>query len=213
MWFALPFGAGCALSWYVLPEGLWPYAAAVVAGVGLAVSFILRGKRRKIVRLAAIGCAAGCVWLWAYSAATLQPAEALVGARHVLEMELTDYPEEAAGGGRCQVKVNGLRGKIMYYGGPDLLELEPGNRILAQATAYSARTVAGEERDLYISRGIFLRLYGSGDMLAVERGNAGSWRYIPERVSRWLRESASGLYTEETAGLVSAMLMGERDGL
>ena len=213
MWFALPFGAGCALCWYVLPEGLRLCAAAGIAVLGLAVSLLLRGKTGKIVRLAAVGCAAGCLWFCGYAAVTLQPAEELAGTRHVLEMELADYPEEAAGGAKCRVRVDGLRGKCIFYGGGDLLELEPGNRVLAQTTAYSARTVAGEESGYYISGGVFLRLYGGGEALAVETGNAGSWKYFPARASRWLRESAARLYTGETAGLMAAMLTGERDGL
>ena len=213
LWFALPFGAGCALRWYLLPDEQGLYATAGIAVLGLAVSFLLHGKSRKILRLAAVGCAAGCLWLGWYSAVTLRQAEALVGTKHVLELELTDYPEESAGGGKCRVKANGLPGAGVYYGDWTLLDLEPGNQVLDQVTVYSARTVAGEESGYYISGGVFLRFYGSGKALAVSAGNAGSRKYLPARLSRRLRESAEALYGEETAGLISAMLTGQRDGL
>lgn len=165
------------------------------------------------MRIAAAGCAVGILWFFAYNAWMLRPAEYLVGTRHVLEMELADYPEETSDGARCRVKVEGLRGKAVFYGGWDLLELDPGNRILAQTTAYSAETISGEESGYYLSSGVFLRLYGSGDVLAAEAGNAGSWKYLPARLSRWLQSSAAALYSDQTAGLVAAMLTGERDGL
>lgn len=213
MWFALPFGAGCALCWYLLPEKIWLYTAAGITAFGLVVSVLLRGKPGRIMRIAAVGCALGIVWFFAYSARTLDPAESLVGTRHIFELELTEYPEEISSGARCRVKVEGLRGKAVFYGGWDLLELEPGNRVLAQVSAYSAETIAGEESGYYLSSGVFLRLYGSGDVLAVETGNAGNWQYFPARLSCWLRERAAALYSDQTAGLVAAMLTGERDGL
>ena len=165
------------------------------------------------MRIAAVGCALGILWFFACNAWMLRPAEDLVGTRHVLEMELAGYPEETSGGARCRVKIEGLRGKAVLYGGWDLLELEPGNRVLAQTTAYSAETISGEESGYFLSSGVFLRLYGSGDTLVVETGSAGSWKYLPARLSRWLRESAAALYSDQTAGLVAAMLTGERDGL
>ena len=176
MWFALPFGAGCGLCCYALPEGLrlWGVGAALAM---VAVSFPLREKPRKMLRIAALGCAAGILWFTGYSALFLHPAEAMTGGKFILEMELTSYPEEATGGARCQVRVAGLRGEAVYYGGGDLLGLEPGNHVLAQVTAYSAKDLAGEESHYYVSHGTFLRLYGSGEALAVTPGGAGSWRY------------------------------------
>ena len=57
MWFALPFGAGCALCQYLLPEGFRLWAAAGALLLGLA-SLPLRGKARRAARIAAAGCAA-----------------------------------------------------------------------------------------------------------------------------------------------------------
>lgn len=211
-WFALPFGAGCALCCYLLPEGwrLWAAAGAVLTALCAGA---LRGRAGRRVRVAALGCAAGVLWFAGYAALFLSPAEALAGGKHIFEMELTDYAEEAAGGARCAVRVDGLRGGAVYYGSAALLALEPGNRVVDQITAYSARDLAGEESHYFLSRGTFLRLYGRGEPLAVRAGRAGSWRYLPARMGRWFRESAGALYGPETAGLIAALLTGVRDGL
>ncbi len=212
MWFALPFGAGCALCQYLLPERFRLWATAGALALALA-SLLLRGRATRAARIAAVGCAAGIVWFSGYAALYLAPAEALAGGEYIFEMELTDYPEEATGGARCQVRLAGLPGRAVCYGGRELLELEPGNRIVLRCTCYSAATLSGEESSYYISRGVFLRLYGSGEPLAAEAGNAGKWRYLPARLSRWVQESAHRLYTPETGGLIAALLTGERDGL
>ena len=210
MWFALPFGAGCGQ--YLLPEGARLWTAAGVLLLGL-VSLALGGRARLAARIAAAGCAAGILWFSGYAALYLAPAEALAGRTLVLELELTGCPEEAPGGARCEARMDGLRGKIVFYGDRGLLSLEPGNRILTQAKCYSASTLSGEESGYYLSKGVFLRLYGSGEPLDVREGNAGSWRYLPARLSRWVRERAEALYSPRTGGLIAALLTGERDGL
>ncbi len=212
MWFALPFGAGCGLCQYLLPEDARLWTAAGVLLLGLA-SLALGGRARLAARIAAAGCAAGILWFSGYAALYLAPAEALAGRTLVLELELTGCPEEAPGGARCEARMDGLRGKIVFYGDRGLLSLEPGNRILTQAKCYSASTLSGEESGYYLSKGVFLRLYGSGELLDVREGNAGSWRYLPVRLSRWVQERAEALYSPRTGGLVAALLTGERDGL
>lgn len=212
MWFALPFAAGCGLCCYALPERakLWAVGASLAAVVA---ALFLRGKSRGAVRLAAIGCAVGMLWSMGYAALFLNPAQELVGGKYIFEMELTGYPEESTDGARCGVRVSGLRGEAVYYGSRDLLELQPGSHVLAQVTAYSARDLAGEESNYYISRGVFLRLYGNGETLAAAPGASKSLRYLPARLARWLRGSIDGLYREEARGLIAALLTGERDGL
>ena len=212
MWFALPFGAGCGLCQYLLPEDARLWTAAGVLLLGLA-SLALGGRARLAARIAAAGCAAGILWFSGYAALYLAPAEALAGRTLVLELELTGCPEEAPGGARCEARMDGLRGKIVFYGDRGLLSLEPGNRILTQAKCYSASTLSGEESGYYLSKGVFLRLYGSGELLDVREGNAGSWRYLPVRLSRWVQERAEALYSPRTGGLIAALLTGERDGL
>lgn len=212
MWFALPFGAGCGLCQYLLPEGIRLWAAAGVLLLGLT-SLTLRGRAKRAARIAAAGCAAGILWFSGYAALHLAPAEALTGTEHIFELELTGYPEEAPGGARCEAKMAGLRGKAVFYGDGTLLALEPGNKVLTQAACYSAATLSGEESSYYISKGVFLRLYGGGTLLAVTEGNAGSLRYLPARLAHWMGERADELYAERTRGLVAAMLTGERDGL
>ena len=211
MWFALPFGAGCLLCQYLLPQAFWPWTAAAALMAGLA-SLLLRGQGRKIVGIAALGLAVGILWFMGYAGLYLRPAEELAGLEDLAEMELADYPEEAGYGARCVVHIPGVKGKAIYYGGYDLLDLEPGNRITSAVKYYSAAQLGGGDSAYYTSQGIFLRLYGD-EIVDLERGNAGSLRYLPQRMSRWLKETIRVLYDQRTAGFITALLTGERDGL
>ena len=125
-------------------------------------------------------------------------------------MELTGYPEETDFGARCQVRVQGLLGRAVYYGGRELLDLEPGDRAAANVKYNSAQVLGGEESAYFTSRGVFLRLYGRGEL---EAEPGGGLRYLPQRMARGLRMAAGEVYGQPERGLLLAMLTGERDGL
>lgn len=207
MWFALPFGAGCLLCQYLLPDGWRMWAAA--AALALAVLF---RKADKIAVTAAVGLAVGVLWFSGYAALYLAPAEALAGTEGVVGLEVLDYPVETGYGIRCTVRVPGLRGKAVYYGNASLRTLEPGDWVTGEVKCYSAQTLGGSESQYYASQGVFLRLYGRGTAL-VAAPEGGGWRYLPARLNRWLREAAGRLYTPQAAGLLTAMLTGDRDDL
>lgn len=209
--FALPFGAGCALCQYLLPES-WRYWAAGIALLAVLLSSLLHGRERQMVRIAAAGLAAGILWFSGYAALRLGPARALAGREDWVEVQLADYPEETDYGARCLAEVPGLRGRALLYGDRELLALEPGNRVGLTARYESAEAPGGEESSYFTSRGVFLRLYGQGEMEA-ERGDAGKARYLPQRLAKWVRDAAAARYGQPERGLVTALLTGDRDGL
>ena len=209
--FAVPFGTGCLLCAYLLPRTVWLLAAAGALAAGLA-SMLLRKQDGKLVRIAAIGLAAGVLWFAGYDVLYLDPARELEGLEDLAEVELADYPEKSGYGARCVVRVPGTRGRAVYYGGYNLLDLEPGDRVTSVVKYYSAARLGGEDSSYYTSQGIFLRLYGD-EIVSVEPGNAGSLRYLPQRAAHWLKETVNGLYGQRTAGFITALLTGERDGL
>ena len=72
----------------------------------------------------------------------------------------------------------------------------------------SAGELGGEESAYFSSRGVFLRLYGRGEMEAEPGGG-----YLPQRMARALKSTAGAVYDQPERGLLLAMLTGERDGL
>lgn len=208
MAFALPFGAGCALCCYLLPDPwrLWTALAALLAAL------LLSGRAGRTAPVMAAGLAAGLAWFTGYAALLQAPAQALAGTEGPAVMELTGYPEETDFGARCQVRVQGLAGRAVYYGGRELMDLEPGNRVRALVQYDDAGRLGGEESAYFHARGVFARLYGRGEA-AAEPGRAGSLRYLPQRMARALERAAGTVYGQPERGLILAMLTGERGGL
>lgn len=212
--FSLPFALGALLCRYLLP-GLWRIAAVMaLLAAGAAATRFVRRRYRKPVRIAAAGLALGMLWFSGYSAVFLSPAEALAGTEGTVRIELLDYAVETDAGARCTVRVldQGLRGKAVYYGSAKLLRWEPGDRVRTESAFYSASHLAGGDSAYFPSQGIFARLYGEKETL-ITGGRAGSLRYLPQRLSRSLRDTAAAIYAPEAAGLITALLTGQRDGL
>jgi len=212
--FSLPFALGTLLCQYLLP-GFWRIAAVLpVLAAGLAAGRFVRRRYRRAVRILTAGLTAGLLWFAVYSAVFLTPAELLAGEAGTVRIELLDYAVKTDTGARCTVRVldQGLRGKAVYYGSGSLLRWEPGDRVRTEAKFYSAAAMAGEENAYYTAQGVFARLYGTKETL-ITGGRAGSLRYLPQRLARGLRDTASALYEPAAAGLITALLTGERDGL
>lgn len=209
---ALPFGAGTLLCQYLLPQSWRAWSAGGALLLGLAVSLALKGRRRTALRIAAAGLTLGILWFSGYEALFLEPAEALAGSEALVTLELTDYPEEAGHNVRCTVRVlePALRGRAVYYGGRELMDLEPGNRVTTAAKFYSAAHPGGGDSVYFTSQGIFSRLYGKGDP-EIDPGSAGSLRYLPQRLARRLKAAAAELYSPQAGGLIVSLLSGERN--
>ena len=234
--YAMPFGAGCLLCQYLLPESwrFWAAAAVIAAamaaggmaeiaarmaaekaaktGMKAKIAAGVPGGEWRMVRIAAAGLGLGMLWFSGYAALYLEPAQARVGREDVVEAEVLDCPERTDYGARCTVRVPGLRGRAMLYGDEALLSLEPGNRVTAAVRYESAVSLGGEESSYFTARGIFLRLYVRGELEA-EAGGAGGLRYLPRRLAGRLRAAVERLYGQPERGLILALLTGERDGL
>lgn len=212
--FATPFAVGTALCQYLLPPSWQAWTAAAALLLGLALSRLWK-ERRAALSIAAFGLAVGMLWFAGYAALFLAPAEELAGTEDTVTLEVLDYAEKTDYGARCTVRVldRGLKGRAVCYGDQSLLDLEPGNRLTAAVKYYSAARMSGEESTYYTSKGVFLRLYSKGEPIAVEPGQAGSLRYLPQRLALRLRETISAIFAKPAAGFVTALLTGEREGL
>ena len=128
--FCAAFALGCIASQYFLVPALWLPAAGIVLVLG-ALGLLLRGPMRRRVLLCALGMAFAFGWNAAYTRFIAAPNEALIGAAEDVELELCSYAVETNYGAKATVRIlgRGLRGRAVYYGGFDLLALEPGERV------------------------------------------------------------------------------------
>lgn len=209
--FALPFVLGVLAGQTVLPGEWQLFTAAVVWPLGLAAAWLWREKRTAVLVVSA-GLACGLLWLWGYTALRIAPAEELVGKELAVELELVEYPEARDYGARCVVRVEGISGKLMYYGDAALLELSPGDRLTGMVKCSSALEVGGKKSSYYTAQGIFLRLYPKGEMTVISGGGE-YFRYLPQHLRRTLCATVEKTFDEDSRGFILALLLGERDSL
>lgn len=209
--FAFPFVLGVFAGQYILPDLWQPWMAAVILLLGSSLAWLWQEKRAFTAVIAA-GLACGLLWISGYTALFLAPMEELVGDQMTVTLELAEYPEQREFGARCVVRVDGIPGKVMYYGDAELLSLAPGDMLSGTVKCHSAVEVGGKKSTYYTAQGIFLRLYPVGEM-TVSRGDGGFLRYLPQQLERKLCTTVGTVFDEDTRGFILALLTGERDAL
>jgi competence protein ComEC len=213
--FALPYCAAVFLAQYVLPRPLWLPAGALCALLALC-ALPLRGDGRLRALLIAFGLAAGFLWCRGYDAYFYSPAEELDGRTVILEAVATDWAEPAAYGYSVPVRIV-LEGQpdvgALLYAGQAAAQLRPGDRVsVVAACRLAGRTASGQETAYYTSRGIFLTAAAYGEMTITSPTRI-PVRYWPRLAARALRESAGRVFPADTAGFMTALILGEKAGL
>lgn len=209
--FCFAFAAGVFAAQYWLPTWLLLYAAAGCAVLGALWAWSLHDDWRRRALLVGLGLALALCWDWAYVRIVQEPFEALVGTADTLELEVLDYPSPTDYGSRVEVRVvgRGLHGKAIYYGGSNLLSLEPGMRVTAPVELRSSSTIRDSEVTTHTSRGFYALLYARGSA-EVSSGRAGSLRYLPQRLARRLLDVIAESFPERTRPFMNAILLGNR---
>ena len=210
--FCAAFALGCIASQYFLAPALWLPAAGIVLVLG-ALGLLLRGPMRRRVLLCALGMAFAFGWNAAYTRFIAAPNEALIGAAEDVELELCSYAVETNYGAKATVRIlgRGLRGRAVYYGGFDLLALEPGEHVRDTVLFNSATDPSGDGSHIrnFTSKGVYLLLYSRGEP-SYETGDAGALRYAPQRIAEKLGETIETVYGEREGGFLRALLLGDK---
>lgn len=208
--------SGAVLLSVLLPFGGWElWCAAALVPVGL---LFLRWRERKwarFVTVIALSAAVGLCYCVGYDAVRCAPVrQRCDGEVKPFAATVCDWPQETAYGAKVTVVLEGQRGvKAVYYGDSDALSLRPGNRIAGEARWQDAGRIQDSDVTTFTARGVFVLLYGKGT-IAVSPGSEGSFRWWPQRVGRYLKETVARVWGDPTvAGLITGMLTGDKSGI
>ena len=213
--------AAAILALCLLPAGSWAFwSAGVLAAAGAAVLLLpkLRSRRRLRAYLAliALSLAAGLLYGRCWSALVAQPVQEECGSSHLFSATVCDWPEQRDSGWRVTVRLADARGAraACYLSGEEAGLLEPGQALLGTAYWQDASVIGGEELSTFTSRGIFALLY-CREMPTVSQGQAGSLRYLPQRMEKAFREMISRVWESDStvSALLQAELLGDRSGI
>lgn len=203
------FAAGVFAAQYLLPQWLLCYAAGGCLILGVLWAVILHGVNRQRAAVIGTALALALVWDWAYVRLVQLPWEAMAGTQQTLTMEVTDYPSATDYGSRVEVRVDGMRGKAVYYCDAALLTLEPGMRVTGECFINSAATIHDAEVTTFTSRGVYALLYARGEAVVMD-GSVGALRYLPQRLARRMQESIAACFPERTQAFLNAILLGDK---
>lgn len=215
--FCAAFAAGVALSQYLL-SAQW---ALILCGVFAAAALVMglcgcankRGDWAKRAFLCALGLAFAFGYNTLYAHFIKAPNDALLGTQDTVEVELLGYAEETSHGAKVTVKIlnRGLPGRAIYYGDADLMDLEPGAHVTAEALFNSATDPTGKGLHLrnFTAKGVYILLYQRGDP-TYDDTNAGALKYLPQRIAKTLGETIERSYSEREGAFLRALLLGDK---
>ena len=205
------FSLGVFLAQYLLPGG-WALAGAW-AGLGgalLCLTLPRVWRRRGVVLLAALALGLGYSWL--YARQVQAPCQALAGSEGYVQATLCGYAVRTDHGARAPVRLEGLPGRALFYGGEELLDLEPGQTVSGYAQLRDAARIRDEDITSFTSKGVFLLAYGRGGVTAGE-GSRGSPRWYPAQLARAMGRRIELLFRGDAAGFLTGLLTGDKTGL
>ena len=209
--FAGAFAAGVFLAQYLLPYGRLLPCAFGCLGAGVCALFLGERWRRRVL-LAAVGLSLALGYDWLYVRQVQAPMEALADTEQTaVTMTLQDYPVSTGYGAKATVRLPGL-GRAVYYGGPELLALAPGQTVTDDVRFQSAARIRDDDVTTFTSKGVFLLAYRRGEA-TFGPGTAESPRWWPARAGQALRTAIRDRFDGDTGGFLTAILTGDKSGL
>ena len=209
--FSAAFSLGIALAQYLIPiDVLLPLALACFF-IALGVVW-LPEKISKPGLLIFVGVSLAFGYNWMYIRQVQTPMKDLAGAQRTALMILQDYAVETDYGAKVTVKVNGLPGKVIYYGSKQLLDQEPGQCVLTDVFYENAARIRDDDITTFTSKGVFLLAYQRGEEL-FDGGNSEAIRWWPVRAGHRLQDGIETIFSADTAGFMTAILTGSKRSL
>ena len=212
--FTVPFAFAVLLYVYVLSlfAGILCSAIALIA---LVIVLVSHWKHRARAAIALGGLCFGFLFCVLYGQLFLQPVQAADGLTLDLTAELCAYPEQTRYGSKAEtmITVNGRRAKMLLLVYEPLTDLRPGDRLRLRVTLQSAEQAQDREEYFYDqSKGISL-IGRAKSGVTVQRSDHLPLRYWPVVLSRRISELLIEAMPEGSAGLIQALLTGDRSGL
>lgn len=213
MWFAIGFGAACAVDAYIPNRWL---RLGVLAALTVCIAICLfsgRAAAFKILVALIVGCSAGFLWFSAFNGIHLRQAQELDGQTVEVTLEAADYSIETSYGStvECRLKVEGKTYQVKaYLNGTE--PLSPGDTVTGKFRFQLTTPSGADVSTYYRGKGIFLLAYPSGTAVVTHTDKT-PLRYYPAVWRQWLLEQLEAAFPADVAGFAQALLLSERSDL
>lgn len=209
-WFTAAFSAAVLMYVYLWQDACVPWIAlGSVAAAALPVICRIPGSRPLAVFC--VGLCAGALYCFLYGQLFLPPVSQLDETVQAVSVEVTAPCKQTDYGisMEAELQVGEKTCAVMLYADWQEQLPEPGDTVRCKAYIVETGTRLLEGDSLYLrSSGAVLCLYAREE-LEIVKGEPG-WSDLARS---WLQEKIGMLYDGEAAGLVKALLTGDRSGL
>lgn len=214
-WLAI-FCFAASGAFFVLEYGpQWAVALTVPAVFGALVFALLQRKARRTAALVlACGVAFGSCYMALYDFLFAAPCARLADTEQTVTVSLCAYPQPHTYGAKAVAYLDTdapVPVKVQLYGGDELLDCAPGDRITTRAKLRDATVSHGEKITAFTAKGVRLLVYSKGTPEILHLQSV-PLRYVPLQLNRVLQQKTLQLYAGEPRILMTALLTGDRTG-
>lgn len=209
MWFALGFGAGCALCAYLLPREILASMAIFTGFFGFLFG-AFSGRWKLFVRPALVfaGCSLAAMWFQGYYYFYLNDAVSVDTETLTAQIHVTDYSYGTDYGsamrGDVVLKGKNYHAKAYLKGDP---ALTPGMDIVGDFRFRVTTPDAEEAATHHQGRGLFLLLYQSGEITVTDGEH--SWQDQIAVLRHHIKTILETAFAEDAAPFAKALLLGD----
>lgn len=212
MWFAIGFGAACALGAYCYTP--WLLAVAAMALLLSLLSLLwTKYKTARVIGTVFLGLSLGIGWFFGYDQLYLADVRALDGTTQTLTVEVSDYSYETDYGSAVQgwVTVSGRQYQILVYR-DETSGLAPGDSIRTEVRLRFTTRGGMRNPTYHRGNGIFLLAYPMGSEEII-RADETPPRYYPAVMRQDLLDRIGDHFPEDTSFFAKGLLLGDRTDL
>ena len=209
LWFAIGFGAACALCVYLLPVSLLLWAGlslAVLSVIGVFLPFDGNGK---IAVYLCLGLSIGFLWFHIFDSQYLAPIRNFDGKKVELTIEITDFSFDSNYGITADGKIQ-LEGKT-YQVRTYLHQEEavtPGTFISGQFELRYTAPGGTNPATYHGGNGILLLAYQE-EIREIYIPEEQSYSYLPAYLRQYLQDLLQRIFPEDVQPFVKALLLGD----
>lgn len=213
MWFALGFGAACALCVYLLPASilLWGgISLAVLSVIGIFLSFDEHGK---IAVYLCLGLSIGFLWFHIFDSQYLAPARNMDGKKVKLTIEITDFSFDSNYGitvdGKTQLEGRSYQVRTYLH---QKEAVSPGTQITGEFELRYTAPGGNNPATYHGGNGILLLAYQE-ESHEISIPDAQSYLYLPAYLRRYLQDLLQSVFPEDVLPFAKALLLGDTTDL
>ena len=212
MWFALGFGAACALCVYLMPAAILLWVGIPLAALAAIGLFLPCNRFGKIAVFLCLGLSLGILWFRIFDSQWLAPARRLDGETAEMTLEVTDFSFDSGYGIAVDAKtrLDGRNYQVRAYLHQEEA-VSPGTKVTGK---FELRyTPPGGSKPTYHSgNGIFLLAYQEED-IQVEESRGNTALYFPAYMRQRLQQHLEEIFPEDVLPFAKALLLGDTSEL